>query len=698
MFRSPNKDMKYKDNKIFNPYQLGENQIAKRFQYALSALLTSEYYEGTDLGKIYNERRADGRSKIYVDQPELEARIYKEFIDLEGDVTKFLVGYTGVGKTTLIRNIFQVFDRKISEKDGNLVIYFSLYSMMPAIHGGINNAVQNGIISALEMATTYLSGSSYAERLLSYDEKYYKELFYYINENNESFIHNYRNSPKYTEKLDKENIYMRILNWLEEEDPLDYALSQFKFYLKRSNKQFKNIILIFDDIEAKSIEYHNELIELSWHIKKCLQAYKDRNYTFKILITLRNYSFRMQQIRLKEAFREIDKNDIILKDSVPNLSKVLDVRLNYILSHKNILSKVKERDTWKIAAKNLNIILNKLYGQYDQMLLALTHNDIFKSMKLLMRIVTNKKHLGKYEIFNNGAFIIEPQRYSFRNYLYDQTMPGNDDVFYSLVYGEAEGYQDIGDYYLSNIMHYKKVEGVETELFGIYIIQFLINEKIYMGNTEYDGFKTKEGGEIVETILNIFDLCNDNEKELMNRGIRAMMKKLYEGGVLLQSIIEPKREDGNSFSREYSDDLQVYLSLRGFQLYQMLKANSLLFEVYRDDIDTDMEDNDILTLNLSKFRRLKYCLMYTSYLFRKEARYLRNISDKNLYRDVLGNEIATSILMKGIKESIFTYYNYDSEDKDKLVNIYNSLAHEMNGVLKEIQINDNVDLVNVELL
>ena len=32
-------------------------------------------------------------------------------------------------------------------------------------------------------------------------------------------------------------------------------------------KQFNNIILLFDDLEAKTMDYQNELIELAWHIK-----------------------------------------------------------------------------------------------------------------------------------------------------------------------------------------------------------------------------------------------------------------------------------------------------------------------------------------------------------------------------------------------------------------------------------------------
>ena len=100
------------------------------------------------------------------------------------------------------------------------------------------------------------------------------------------------------------------------------------------------------------------------------------------------------------------------------------------------------------------MILQKLYGEYDKMILDLTHNNLFKSMQLLMRILTNRRHLGKYEIFNDGAFDIDPQKYKLANPSVDKGIPGNDVVFCSLAYGEEEAYRDANDYYMTNVMHY----------------------------------------------------------------------------------------------------------------------------------------------------------------------------------------------------------------------------------------------------
>lgn len=86
-----------------------------------------DYYEGTVLGRIYYDIKENGRSSIYVRQSEMENKLKREFLDVEGDVTEYLIGYTGVGKTTLVRNFFRVYNRDICEIDGNLIIYPELF-------------------------------------------------------------------------------------------------------------------------------------------------------------------------------------------------------------------------------------------------------------------------------------------------------------------------------------------------------------------------------------------------------------------------------------------------------------------------------------------------------------------------------------------------------------------------------------------
>jgi molybdopterin converting factor small subunit len=185
-------------NYVKDPKALGNNNIRRFFKWPFETLLTTEYYAGSEYGKIFNERRDDGRSKIYVDQPELENKLQTFFMNVDNDITKFLVGYTGIGKTTLIRNFFQVFDRDVVEKDGNLIIYVSLYAMVSSQSGTPEEKVKNSVGAAVSEAITALSGKDFIERLESYDSAFFEDFYNFIKINNKHYLHSYVATPQLT--------------------------------------------------------------------------------------------------------------------------------------------------------------------------------------------------------------------------------------------------------------------------------------------------------------------------------------------------------------------------------------------------------------------------------------------------------------------------------------------------------------------
>ncbi len=714
MYRSPNTYF-IKNN---DPYASGYNQLKKQFRWAISALLLTEYYAGSDYGKIYSERRADGKSKVYVDQKELEDKLQSQFMDLNEDVTKFLVGTTGVGKTTLIRNFFKVFGRDVIEENGNLIIYVSLYSMVSAKENIPEKSLVSAIDSAIREAITCISGLKYIDRLKSYDDQFYSDFYDFIETNNNHLIHIYPESPEYTEKLALGNPKKIILNYIMSTAGLDYDLSLLKYYIhiKNSNdKCFDNLIFIIDDIEGLNLEHTSIIVETMLHIKKCLQAKRtnmddiktngqspfieaERTYNVKTLIAARNYSFRsIRWERKRAAFREINSSDIILKDVVPPLSEIINVRVDYLVNNPQILEKYIKKQAFIDEAKKLTYILKNLYGKYDDMLLALTHNNIFLSMKLLTRIITNKQFVGKDETDVKGAFDIVPSVYSSVSNKKETNLFSNDDVFFALAYGEGNMYVDSDDYYLTNIMHYKKRDEMDTEILGIYIIQNLLSSNMYFDKKGYDFELSIEGTVISDKILDLFEFPSKDEKEAFKQGLEFMLKHLYESGVLLQSITEPIYEDAKSYKREYYPDMKVYLSRRGIKLYEMLGLNSLLLQVYRDDIDTEFKYNDIGTVNMDPANRILYIIRYVRTLFEIEAGYLRIVKDKKKYYANMGSQFATVILMKGIKESIDTYYAASSE-REQIIEAYNDLAKDMEEFICDYNEADTYKFQNVKVI
>ena len=192
MYRSPNLEYRLEEDDLTNSFQKGENQIEQRFRNALDVLLTPDYYEGSCLGKYYTRIGKNGYSSIYVPQPILENQLQEDLVERKEDIVMFLVGYTGVGKTTLIRNFFRVFDRNITVTKNNLVVYVSFYSTAANVNEKDLTSVLRVAIQAIEKACTYVSGfKSYPERLMSYNEAFYKDLYLYIAQNNSSLAHEF---------------------------------------------------------------------------------------------------------------------------------------------------------------------------------------------------------------------------------------------------------------------------------------------------------------------------------------------------------------------------------------------------------------------------------------------------------------------------------------------------------------------------
>lgn len=643
-----------------NPYELGKNQISKKFKQMFDILLTPNYFEGSNYGKYFSSLDENGYNEAYVNQPSSEQTL-NDFINHDEDSIKYLVGYTGVGKTTLLRNFFKLYDRKPVIDNNNIYIYTSFYSM-----SSDDTSVGTTIMSTIETLIDFITETSYVDRLMSMDKIFFDKLYSFIENNNPNLIKRYPSTDEYRKKLKKTTAHKTIIDFINENLHLDYLLTLLKFFLHEKHIAPKNIVFIFDDIESKETKYHEEIMSISRQIKKCLESFTNRSWRIKIIISLRNYSYRMNNYRLLEAFRILPENSTILKTEVPSLSAVLDKRLNVIYNNFEKFENIGNKKSWRRAYNILISILNRLYINYGELIMNLTHNNLFSSMTLILRIVTNEQFFGKYEIYDeNGSFTIEESNYYPFN---------NDDVFRALAYGEQKCYYPPEqDYYLANLLHSHNEKMENCELTGLMLIKYF--RKVHGTVGTLYGIHSEKGCEIVEKIVSIF---NENDKSILMEKLSYMIKFYYENGIFLQSIEDSEPNDIAKIGRVYNANYLLYLSLRGNQLYTLLEQNSLLFKLYRDDIDTTLENNEKTTIDLSEFLSLKYCLEYTIYLFEMEQNYISKVKNISRYKRYFGDEYLINPLIKGLKQTIETYYKEKNDPE------YIFLKTKMNNFVKKI--------------
>lgn len=657
----------YHEGDTMDHYSLGVNHLSKLYREIFNILLSPDYYEGSAYGEYFKFLDSDGTNSAYVAQPETE-RALAEFIEDKNNTIKYLIGYTGVGKTTVLRNFFKVFDRKIVVRDNNLILYHSFFSMSPH-----SMSVEEAVVSSLRNAINTISNfTDTATRLLSYDDQFYKSFYEFFKGNNEILLNSFPNNQEFIQRMkscsSKEAI---ILDYILNKDPLSYTLMELKFHLSINKKKYKNLIIIFDDIETKDLQYNDNLIFLADTIKNCLSANQDKSCKFKILVSLRSSTWRLRNERLQEAHRKITSNQFIIKQEVPKLREVILRRLNVILNHQDLFTLIAPKNSWTYAEKSLRYILSNLYTNYDDTIMALTHNNIFKSMMLLLRIITNRQFFGKYEVYieKEGAFEFSEETYK---------RVKNDDIYYALALGEGKYYYDCKDYYLTNILHSHYDQYPHCELLGLYIIRYFLNKFGFVKSLY--GLNYLSGKDIIHEITQVYYKYPDKDfvKQLQPK-LKYMLKFLYEGGVLLQSIHDKEQDDRTGSDRIYKDRYLLYLSLRGKKLYDLLSENSLLLELYLDDIDTDSSFDGYNREKLFKTEILLKCIEYIKYLFEIEKGYILKAS-QNMpqYFQLFGNEFIVAHLIYGVIQSIKSLYYQNS--------VFHEMALKINSLIEEINL------------
>lgn len=315
MYRCPNEGYSNTKKAISS-----RNQLGKRFSAIFDVLLNSDYYEGTCYGRYFNEQRENGTSRIYVKDP-LEKKL-QEICDKSENIIKYLVGFTGMGKTTLLRNYFKVLDRDVHINDDNIIIYISFY-YANLLSDQPQKSVENEVVKYLIRATGKLMKSNpqfYDGK--ENDDEFWSGLYDYIEKNKPMCLQNTELNPKislndwFDEETEKTlSKKKEELEKASEKNRLDYYSCLLKFVLSKT-PNIHNVFLIYDDIEAKETIFHRPVVEIARHLHSCFSCAEDKKSWIKTFVVLRAYTFRSNLDRQLEARREqIEKNTIFKTES-----------------------------------------------------------------------------------------------------------------------------------------------------------------------------------------------------------------------------------------------------------------------------------------------------------------------------------------------------------------------------------------------
>ena len=196
-----------------------------------------------------------------------------------------------------------------------------------------------------------------------------------------------------------------------------------------------------------------------------------------------------------------------------------------------------------------------------------------------------------------------------------------------------------------------------------------------------------EGDELATKLTSIF--CSgrtpDQVRRQLNKRFSSTIDYLYDNGILLRSLYDIETEDKQQIKRHYAGSYKLYLAPKGYAIYKMLEDNSVLMEVYRDDIETNIEKNDVLTYDLSSFDKFVYLLRYLEEHFSFEKRMIAQaLFAPDEYIENIGNSFITAHLLTGLIRNYRTYFSSKGKEAEIVLSMINSLVSTMNEYAEKL--------------
>ena len=661
------------DNRML--YNNKKNQIGRRFKLIFERLTSTNYYEGTKYAEVFNQLNEDGTSKIYVYDP-LEKEL-DNVINSGKNEIKYLVGLTGMGKTTLLKNYFKISNRDVRIDENKIIIYISFF-YANLLSDTPQYSVNKEIIKYFSRTIKLLFENNSVN--ININNNFWEGFYDFILKNKPTMFENeplLPNFPIFNNSSDNTSYDQKIesLNSILENDPLDYYSSLLKYILQKTKKPY-TVVVVLDDIESKEEKFHKPVVESARHLNSCFTAMESKLVFFKTIVSLRAYTFRCNIDRQLEARRELLNSSVILKKQTVTLHDIFEKRFSAYEQLLKTENDAKNIRSYNYAKQQMQLVEKQLDRIASNLICNLANLDLTDALVSYCKVLTNLEWISCDEKEYNGAFSIDAENYRITTENVINAL-ANENYYY---YNGTNGL-------IPNILK-NDLDG--TTLISLYVIQSLIVEK----TDEVYGEQHIDGNNLLDKIRNLYVFSTDNKTRLdyWEQKINEVLNHLYNAGILLRSIYDIEDPNDCQIERTYSPDYKLFLSPRGKCLFDLLSKNAVLLELYRDDIYTGLENNNKLTYDLSMYETFNYLLDYIKECFNTETNNIGEmIPDLRNYQETVGCVFLSSRLLEGVLKNIHSYYqNTEDQSLTVLVEKSKQICDEMKSYAQEINQRYNI--------
>jgi hypothetical protein len=348
----------------------------------------------------------------------------------------------------------------------------------------------------------------------------------------------------------------------------------------------------------------------------------------------------------------------ILKRETVDIHSIFEKRFSEIARMENTKDSANDKNSYEEARKVVMCVENQMNVIGSDLIYNLVNYNLCDAMVLYCNVLINARWVACKEHEYKGSFVLDGNHYRITT----------ESILRAISNGNSEGYVDGQNSNIPNIL-YNELEG--SDLIGLYIVRYMIRKNA----TAVFGENYVLGKDILSDLMSVFANSSDSEVRIdsWRHRIRKMIEYLYKSRILFRSLYDIEVADESQTERIYNDDYKLYLAPRGKCLYGLLSGSAVLQEIYRDDIYTDLQNNDRLSSQLSQDARFEYLLNYLEVLFQIEKRNIANaIPNLKKYQELLGEDFITVPLLEGVVKNLDSYYR---EDKTAYTDLMNSALY-----------------------
>ena len=456
---------------------------------------------------------------LYVRHEEME-RALLSYCSGMTSAAAFLVGPTGIGKSTLIRHALNV-NRSPSLSNGTLLIPFSMNQR----HIEDDAHMRLQMAKVIQEAVWLTKGEPH-----HYSSDDIREIATFLSSSSPDLL----NDPS----LDLTKSRIERTEMLSRTPGAAYQFSQVALkHFAAKNENVDRIVLIIDDIEGKAADLQEAAITNALETRACLlNTHAERHFPVRLLIALRPethiWASRLSQVNTT-VFRDITYREPV------SLFDIFRRRFDAVFSREDY-AKIRDQSRLDQAIGVLDAVGDVLSARFSPRLVRLNNYNLRESLETFRQIVCNRRWLQKDPEWQ-PYFVAEGHNFAITQAA----------VMRALGMGEGEVYPQRRTC-LANLLHNTREQG--SDLLLLYITKFLHLQprRSATVNEISAEFKRLLGTSFIDRVF----------QELLDYGISQGLvhEELTRGGIRISETV------------------------RARELYAMLDGSSLLLELYRDDI------------------------------------------------------------------------------------------------------------------